>query len=128
MSNWNSKRGVWTPAKEEEFVLKNNPDGTVTREIYRGPDRAALEVLKEEGVDHLGQDAKYDPEIIMRARTLNMTVDEFLKLNEPLTPEQIKAEESKDSKVVVHDARSPKKAVKGPHTGPKSGGFGEVPA
>ena len=86
MPSYNSKDGVVTPAREK-VSLVNETGKTITVNgkqiqpgepyIYEGPDRAAVEYLKEQGVDHLGQHFTKDPEIIMRARQFNMTVDEF---------------------------------------------------
>ena len=118
MPSFISENGVWRPAQEKTVVTKE--DGTP--EIYEGPDRAAIAVLKNEGLETLGMDVRKDPENIMRARQLGMSVEEFLKLNEPPTPELIKAEEEKKKVVVDHSEPKKKRGVQ--HT---SGGFGDIP-
>ena len=75
--SWISKNGVWEPA-QERVVDPNQPAG---KEVYEGPDRAALDQLKEEGVEHLGTDFMLDPELQTRARQMGYkTVQEYLKV------------------------------------------------
>jgi hypothetical protein len=128
MPSWISKRGIWTPAKEKVAVTTINEDGSTNPEIYQGDDRAAKEVLKEQNLPFLGMDATRDPDVIMRARNMNMTVEEFLKLEEPLTAEQIKNESEKATKVVSHQPEKGKPMVR-PQGGGVTieGGFGETP-
>lgn len=104
MGSWVSELGVWKPAKEKAV----NRD---TGELYEGPDRVATEFLKEEGVSHLGMDARKDPENIMRARQLGMSVEEFLQMNVPPTPEALANEEKKKNLVVTHYTKKTKKGV-----------------
>ena len=121
MPSYVSNKGVWTPAKEETYVdygsskLKQNKGKKSY--AYSGPDRAAVEQLKEAGLDSLGESAERNSDNIMRARQMNMTIEEFLKLNEPLTPRQVEAEEAKKNLVVDHVAPKPKKGVQ-----PQGGG------
>lgn len=75
MPSWVSKGGVWEPA-QERVVDPNAPKG---KEIYEGPDRAAIEQLKAEGVTNLGQSFRLDPELQTRARQMGFKdVDEYL--------------------------------------------------
>jgi len=77
MPSWVSKNGVWEPA-QERVVDPNQPKG---KEVYEGPDRAALDQLKSEGVEHLGTDFMLDPELQTRARQMGYkTVQEYLKV------------------------------------------------
>jgi hypothetical protein len=98
MPSFVSKLGVWEPAKEKTVII--GEDGSP--KIYEGPDRAAKEFLEKENVSKLGMDAKKDPDNIMRARQLGMSVEEFLRLNEPPSAETLKAEEAKKTMVVDH--------------------------
>jgi len=74
---FNSKEGIWEPAMER-VVDPKAPKG---QEIYEGPDRAAMEMLKEQNVTHLGMHYSVDPELVMRARQLGFkNVEEYLKM------------------------------------------------
>ena len=121
MPSYVSNKGVWTPAKEETYVdystskLKANKGKKSYS--YSGPDRAAVEQLKEAGQESFGQSAERDADNIMRARQLGMTVEEFLKLNEPPTKKQLEAEEAKRNLVIDHAAPTPKKGAQ-----PQGGG------
>src|SRR3972149_3455018 len=76
MPSWISNRGVWEPA-QERVVDPNQPKG---KEVYEGKDRAALEQLQAEGVEHLGTDFNLDPELQTRARQMGFKdVTEYLK-------------------------------------------------
>ena len=121
MPSYISNKGVWTPAKEETYVdyasskLKANKGKKSY--AYSGPDRAAVEQLKEAGQDSFGESAERNSENIMRARQMGMTVEEFLKLNEPPTKKQLEAEEAKKNLVVDHSVPTPKRGVQ-----PQGGG------
>lgn len=133
MPTFNSFKGIWKPAREKIYVDKQLSKSAKTRReesfFHDGPDRAADDVLKAAGQDHLGMDVSRDPENIMRARQMNMTTEEFLKLNEPPTPEQLKAEEEKKNRVVDHQAPAPKQGVRPQGGGvTMGGGFGDQPA
>jgi hypothetical protein len=76
MPNYVSDGGVWHPAKEHAVLP--HLSGT-DKEIYDGPDRAAMEALAEAyGIDELGYPKqttfgmpfKDDPDLINRARQL----------------------------------------------------------
>ncbi len=115
MPTFISSNGIWTPSKERVYDPKKD-------EIYEGPDRAALDMLKENDAKSLGMDSAKDPENIMRARQLGISVDELLERNVPPTPEALeKAEEAKNA-VTTHAEPKRKKGVK-----PSKGGFGEIP-
>ena len=75
--NWISKDGVWHPAKEH--VVLPHLVGT-EREVYDGPDRAALFILYKEKKETLGMNFRHDPELINRTRQLGFkSVDEYAK-------------------------------------------------
>ena len=77
MPSWISKGGVWEPALERVV----DPNAAPGKEIYEGPDRAALEQLKEEGVTNLGTSFRLDPELQTRARQMGFKdVDQYLKV------------------------------------------------
>lgn len=114
MPNFKSDLGIWTPVQEK--VVVSNAQGEP--EVYEGPDRAAVAFLKQEGQSFIGIDARKDPENIMRARQLNMSVEDFLGMNVPPTPEAIQNEENKKNQVVTHAAPQRKRGVT-----PTRGGF-----
>lgn len=129
MPSWISRMGIWKPAKEKVYISADPEKGIEEGYIYNGPDRAATAVLAEAKVDHLGIDCRYDPEVIMRARNLNMTVEEFLKLNEPPTPETVAAAKAAETAVQEHKPEKGKKGVSHKIDGlPMEGGFGDAPA
>lgn len=121
MPSWISKNGVWGPAKERVYDAKKD-------EIYEGPDRAAVEILQEKEVPHLGMEVQNDPQIIELARQRNQTVEQYLEMNKPLEAQK-KAQEAAQSKVIDHKDAPKKRGVKprggGVHI---SGGFGDTPA
>jgi len=104
MPSFISRGGVWEPA-QERVVDPNAPKG---KEIYEGMDRAALEMLKTEGVTHLGAHFRMDPELQTRARQMGFKdVDEYLKV---YGWDLKKAEEAYlKAKEVVVDHKDPKK-------------------
>ena len=134
MPSYKSDKGIWTPAPERAYVPPDPGKGREEGYIYEGPDRQAQASLNEQGVDHLGMPVEQDPDVIMRARQLNMTVPEFLKLHEPPTPQAAKVEAQKKTFVQVHKPDAPKPGVQ-PQGGraperPESegGSFGDPPA
>jgi hypothetical protein len=104
MPSFISKGGVWEPA-QERVVDPNAPKG---KEVYEGLDRAALDMLKNENVEHLGQDFRMDPELQTRARQMGFkSVDEYLKVN---GYDKEKAEaDYQAKKAVVNDHKDPKR-------------------
>lgn len=104
MPSFISKGGVWEPA-QERVVDPNAPKG---KEIYEGPDRAALDMLKAEGVTQLGTSFRLDPELQTRARQMGFKdVDEYLKVYGWDTK---KAEEAYlAAKAVVVDHKDPRR-------------------
>ena len=75
MPKWVSKGGTWYP-QNEKVGLKDKKGEPY---IYEGPDRAALFVLWQDKVETLGQDFKFDPELLMRVKQLG-----FKDMNEYL--------------------------------------------
>jgi glycerol-3-phosphate O-acyltransferase len=67
MSRWVSKGGEWHPAKEHAVLP--HLAGT-DKEIYDGPDRAALYELFQQKVEHLGQNFKHDVDLLNRIKQL----------------------------------------------------------
>jgi hypothetical protein len=67
MSTWISRDGKWFPAKEHAVLP--HLQGT-DKEIYDGPDRAALYELYEQKEEFLGQDFHTDAELIARVKQL----------------------------------------------------------
>lgn len=131
MPSFNSKDGVWFPSHEEVVLTNMPPD----KAIYKGPDRAALELLKELGVETLGVEFRRDPEIITRARQMGMTVDEWAKIHE--NPDKKREEDFKikAAKPVTHTSPPRKEALVVPAGGSDTagggldiyGGFGKEP-
>jgi hypothetical protein len=133
MPSWVSDKGIWKPAKEKAYVPPDAGKGREEGYIYEGPDRQSQAYLNSEKVDHLGMDCRTDPEVIYRARQSGMTVEEWLKLNEPPAPETVKAEEAKKKYVQTHKPEKAKPGVN-PQGGrapgrPESegGSFGDAP-
>jgi hypothetical protein len=121
MPNYNSIGGKWEPAKER-VVLPNAEPG---KEVYEGPDRAALEQMREQGVESFGQDFMLDPDLQIRARSLGFkTVKEYLNVygyDEKKSQEQFAKTRAR---VVDHKRPQPKPAVRieggGTNTAPGS--------
>lgn len=135
MPSFISKGGVWEPAKER-VVNPNAPRG---KEVYEGPDRAAVEMLKEENVEHLGMSFRLDPELQVRARQMGFKdVDEYLTTY-GYDPKKAEADYLKKKDILVEHKdprRVPQPIIHGggentaPGADPKShrrGGFGEKP-
>lgn len=101
MSTWISKNGVQVPAKEK-VALVNDTGKTIIVDgkpvapgepyIYEGPDRAATEYLKSEGVTHLGRNFWEDPELIGRVRQIHQcSMKEYMDMmgyNEKTTEDE----------------------------------------
>ncbi len=133
MPSWISKLGIWKPAKEKAYVPADEGKGRTEGYIYEGPDRAAKDVLARQGVPHLGMLSSEDPEVIMRARQLNMSVEAFIKMNEPPSAATQAQTQKTDAFVQQHRPEPRKPGVK-PQGGrapdrPESegGGFGDAP-
>ena len=134
MPNWNSRDGVWTPAKEKVALTDENGSPF----IYQGKDRAALEVLKNEGEDvsHLGMPFSENPDIIERAHDRNMSVDKFCKTDIHTKEKREKIFKENEARVVTHvdlpkkDYKDSSRSGGSDTTGSgndKKGGFGEAP-
>lgn len=119
MPSWTSILGIWGPKKERVYLPKED-------RIYEGPDRAAMEVLKDENLTHLGIPVADDPQIMELAQQRHMTVAKYLKTYMPKKEELAKIQAEQEAKVEDHKPQTPKRGVK-PVTGKISGGFGEMP-
>ena len=85
MPTYISKGGEWFPAKEHAVLP--HLSGT-SREVYDGPDRAALYALWVESgkpadakncLEHLGSSFKNDPDFVNRVRQLGFAkIDDYL--------------------------------------------------
>lgn len=113
MPNYVSKDGVWEPKDEKVALTDKNGEPY----IYEGKDRGALEYLKEQGVEQLGINFREDPDVIMHARQLNMTVDEFCKTSFYTDKMRKEIYEKNKSEVVLH-----KPVVRKPASKQRSGG------
>lgn len=72
MPNFVSKFGIFHPRKEKTYL----PD---KEEIYTGPDRAAVEMIKENG-GQLGAHFRTSAEFVMRVKQLGFgSIDEYLQ-------------------------------------------------
>ena len=135
MPNWNSDDGVLTPAKESAVMhskgTEANPNGEPLVDskgnimVYNGPDRAAVQVLKEAGVDHMGVNFREDNELIDRAADRRKTVDEFCKTNIHTDEKRAADYKVKAARINSHSAVKRGTATKVKSGGIKmKGGFG----
>lgn len=110
MPRWISKDGIWYPAKEHAVLP--HLSGT-DREIYDGPDRAALLQLFLEKRETLGQNFRFDPDLINRTRQLGYkTVDEYAKAM-GYDKEQVEKDfDEKASVVTKHELPKKVEAIK----------------
>lgn len=126
MPSFISKDGVWTP-KTEKVALKNK-DGEPM--IYEGPDRAATDMLKESGEDHLGMHFTQDPDIINRAHERKQTIEEFTQQHKYTKEVREKQFKENAEKKVLHELPKKRPAKKQSQTGgvntanPKASKFG----
>ena len=110
--------GVWFPAQERAVNIR-------TSEVYEGPDREAVKFIKQEtGNEHgtIGTPAIELPENIELAQQRNMSVEQFLRMDKPVTEAQRKADHAKATTVVTHTPAPRKQGVR-----PSDGGFGDMP-
>lgn len=109
MPSWISRLGKWVP-KHEHVVLPQF-QGT-DKEVYDGPDRAALEVLKEQGVENLGEDFRDNAEMIEVATKFNCDTPEEYARKRGWKPEaDSKRIEEESKKVNTHSAPKKQKGV-----------------
>lgn len=110
MPRWISKDGVWHPAKEHSVLP--HLSGT-DKEVYDGPDRAALYELYKSKRESLGMDFRRDPELINRVRQLGYkTVDEYAEAM-GYDKEQVEKDfKEKASVVTKHELPKKVEAVK----------------
>jgi len=121
MPSWISPNGIWKPAKERVYDEKKG-------EMYEGPDRAALEVLAERNIEHLGIEVKDDPQVFELARQRGLTVEQYLEMHKPMGKQQ-KEKELAQGKIVDHKDQPKKQGVRTRGGGVTiSGGFGDMPA
>lgn len=124
MPQFISDGGKWRPAQEKAVNIK-------TGDVYSGPDREASKAIDRAG-GRMGQAANEDPENIVRARQLGMSVEDYLKLGAPPEAVVTAAEKKKKSLVVDNNKgkAAPKQTAVKPQGGGKTidGGFGEQPA
>lgn len=104
MASYDSKDGVWIP-KIEKVALIDKESGEPY--IYEGPDRAAFEYLKAQGVDHLGVPFYKDSEIIFRAKQFNMTLEEFCELHKNTEAERTKKYDAAHAVKQLHKPLKP---------------------
>ena len=98
MAQFISFKGMFFPALEEVSLIykgdKEIPKDKLSKYItisgeslkpnmpfiYKGPDREAMYLLKEMGVEYLGVDFEHDPEFLQKCRTLGFnSTKEYLK-------------------------------------------------
>lgn len=98
MAQFISFKGMFFPALEEVSLTYNGKNEipkdklseyiTISGDtlkpgmpfIYKGPDREAMYLLKEMGVEYLGVDFEHDPEFLQKCRTLGFnSTQEYLK-------------------------------------------------
>lgn len=128
MPNFVSIVGKWVPAKE--YVV--DPKAPRGKEVYAGQDRAALEMLKDQG--ELGRDILLDPDIQQLARDRGFgSVQKYFKaIGFDYGIAKEKAEENAVNTEVTHQDPPRKKAIKelggghAPGAETKFGSFGET--
>jgi len=120
MPSYISKGGEWVPAKEKAVNIR-------TGDVYEGPDREASKEIQDAG-GRMGMKSNEDPENIMRARQLGISVDELLALNAPPKSEVDKANQAKEDMVVTHQLPPKKQQVRTVSGGTTiRGNFGDPP-
>jgi len=137
MPKFISDEGVWVPAKEKVALVRVNEDGNEEPFIYEGPDRAAMEMLKDMDlaeVGYMGQHFTENVDLFELARAKGYdNVEEYVKR---LGYKSEKAKELVEKyKKTYHTHEAPKKVQGttfsggGVNTatgqGNKLGGFGE---
>ena len=120
MPSFISNRGKVVPAKEEigltnigdkpiqsKYVFGTKKDGVALpgeNFIYRGPDRAAVQMLHEQGEEALGQDFRTDPEFRQIVRNQGFqSVDEYLESIGYDEEAEKKKFEEKSSTIKAHE-------------------------
>ncbi len=129
MPSYVSKDGICKPAKEKVALYDEKGEPY----IYEGPDRAATQVLKDQGVDHLGMPFYEDNQVIQAAHDKKMTVEQFTRQNEHTKEKREKDYKERASKLVTHRPlpRKPAKRQQGGGrntagtSGHVDGGFGD---
>lgn len=140
MPRYNSKDGVWFPAKEK-VGLENNSGKEIEVNgqkvasgdpfVYEGPDRAALIELNEAGEETLGMNFENDPDLVDRVRQRGFKNMAEYKKTMGHDKEKIEKEfEEKSSKVAKHELPKRVKEIEriaGGRGGGKyeKGGFGK---
>lgn len=119
MAQWVSKGGKWVPAKE--YAVLPHLAGT-GKEIYTGPDRAALyhlyEIDKSGAVTNIGEDFKKSPEFLQMVRNLGFNkVEDYLASIGYDEEEAMKEWEKNSSEIKKHDLPKRIKAIE-----PEGGG------
>jgi hypothetical protein len=117
MPSYTSKLGEWKPGRER-VVLPHAPRG---KEVYEGPDRAALWEMQKAGlidekgnkVGEMGVNYKMDPELIIRAKNAGFpNVDEYLKVFGFDEQKALADFEKKHGKEIDHNAKQVREAIR----------------
>ena len=120
MPSYDSKRGMWFPAKENTYVDYSQSKFRANKGRksfhHEGPDRAAVDHLKEVGEEYLGMDVANDPQLLEVAQKYNITVEEYLKRFTP-TAKQEAVKKVASEKINDHAIPTGKPGVK-----PQGGG------
>jgi len=123
MPRWVSKGGKWYPAKEH--VVLPHLAGT-DKEVYDGPDRAALFELFQQKVEHLGMDFRHDPELLNRIKNLGYeNIDDYCK-SVGFDEEKMNKEfEEKAAVIKSHEIEKRVEAINTPGGGIDTSGGGQ---
>ena len=132
MPKWISKDGEWNPAKEK-VALVNDTGKTITVNgktvgpgepyIYEGPDRAALDYMKEQGVTKVGMHFSKDTEFINRVRQVhNMSMAEYMAANGYDEKTSVAEFEKKFAEINTHQDPSRKASTRQPSGGRNTAG------
>lgn len=120
MGSWISRDGVLKPATERVALYDKNGDPS----IYEGPDRSAMEYLKEVGQESLGMHFSEDSEIIERAHEKKKTIEEFTKQNIYTKEKREAGFREAEAKKVNHKLPDRKPATKQKGGGSNTAGTG----
>lgn len=117
MPRYNSRLGIWNPAKER-VVMPHAPKG---KEIYEGPDRAALWEMQKAGlinekgekIGDMGMYCKTDPDLIIKAKNAGFpNVDEYLSIFGYDEKKAVEQFDKVHGLTIEHNAKQVKEALR----------------
>lgn len=119
MPRYRSVGGKWYPVKEQ--YIDSNAEDT-TKAVYIGPDRAASEVLKEQGAEFLGNDCRLEETTSIKARNVGCKdADEYLQRFKGVSIDEMEKKQKELLDKEVHNANKNELTIAKP-INPPSGG------